>query len=85
MLSQGDLILSVASIITCLLMTLKTQSPVQMLIPEQLLIDVPEPLQIQQVQMQILFLSLAPALYLYLPSKPVSSVLFSTTMKSTNI
>ena len=75
----------VASIITCVLMTLKTQTPVQMLIPEQLLLDVPEPFQIQQVQMQILFLSLAPALYLYLPSKPVSSVLFSTSVKSTNI
>lgn len=51
-----------ASITTFVLTTLKTQSPVLMIIPEHLL-NVLETLQIQQVQMQTLIPFLGPVFY----------------------
>lgn len=50
--------ISVTSIITCVLMTLKSQSSVQMFIPEQLLLDVPEHLKSDRYKCKLYFSAL---------------------------
>lgn len=77
--------ISVTSIITCVLMTLKSESSVQMFIPEQLLPDVPEHLKSDRYKCKLNFSPLLLPFTPYLPTKPASSALFSTSMRSTSI
>lgn len=75
----------VTSVITCVLVTVKSQSSVQMFIPEQLLLDVPEQLKSDRYKCKLYFSPLLLPFTPYLPTKHASSALFSISMRSTSI
>lgn len=69
-------------LLLCVLMTVKSQSSVQMIIPEQLLLDVPEHLKSDRYKCKLYFSPLLLPFY-SIPSKSkhASSALFSTSMR----